>query len=404
MPVKKSGQTFLITVSGPDHPGITSELMHIVSNFGDEIKDMGQAVTHGLLSLSFVIKIKSVNDKGHSPVIRELLFAAKDMGLELGYEELEAYSVSKKDSTQLSSVYILNCVAVDHITPGFICNISTILANNKINIKRIDKVSPGEFTSLEVLTEVPSGLDMSKVKEDLMLASTDHGVDVAFLKDNVFRRSKRLIVFDMDSTLIQTEVIDEMADEAGVGQEVRNITELAMNGEMDFNESLEKRVSQLKGLKEEKLHEILARLPLTEGVPEFIKTVKSLGYKVALISGGFTFFAEALKKELGLDYAFANELEIINGELTGKITGSIVNAEQKATLLKLITQQENISMEQVVAIGDGANDLPMLNAAGLGIAYHAKDVVKNQASQHMSHGPMTSILYFLGIPGTIDKH
>jgi phosphoserine phosphatase len=402
VPIKKKNQLFLITVSGPDHPGITSELMRLVSHYGDQIRDMGQAVTHGLLSLSFVIKIKSVDDNGHSPVIRELLFAAKDMGLELGYEEIENKTYEK--NVQPPKFYILNCVAVEHITPAFIYDISSILAENKINIKRIDKVSPGVFTSLEVLTEVPDGLDMLKVKKDLMFASTSHCVDVAFLRDNVFRRSKRLIVFDMDSTLIQTEVIDEMADAAGVGKNIREITELAMNGEMDFNESLMKRVSKLKGLKEEKLHEILDTLPLTEGVPEFIKTVKSLGYKVALISGGFTFFAEALKEKLGLDYAFANELDILDGELTGHIVGPIVNAEQKATLLKLITQQENISMEQVVAIGDGANDLPMLNAAGLGIAYHAKEIVKTQASQHMSHGPMTSILYFLGIPGTLDKH
>lgn len=399
MPIKKNGQVFVITVSGPDHPGITSELMRLVSKYGDEIIDMGQAVTHGLLSLSFVLRISSADKNGHSPVIRELLFAAKDMGLELGYEEIKSEDNDKVIDHK--KIFILNCVAVDHITPGFICDIATILAHNKINIKRIEKVSPGEFTSLEVMTEIPDGLDMAKIKQDLMTASTQHGVDVAFLRDNVFRRSKRLIVFDMDSTLIQTEVIDELADEAGVGKEIREITEKAMNGEMDFNESLTRRVSKLKGLEESKLEEILQRLPLTAGVEEFISTVKSLGYKVALISGGFTFFANALKQKLNLDYAFANELEIKDGKLTGKIIGPIVDAEQKATLVKLITQQENISLEQVVAIGDGANDLPMLNAAGLGIAYHAKEIVKRQASQHMSHGPMTSILYFLGIPGTI---
>ncbi len=402
MPIKKNGQLFLITVSGPDHPGITSSLMKLVSKYGDQILDMGQAVTHGLLSLSFVVKICSADKEGYSPIIRELLFAAKSMGLELDYEEIAEDNLLKNENKKNN--FILNCVAVDCITPQFICDTSTILAQNKINIKRIEKISPGKFTSLEVMTEVPAGLDISKVKKDLIKTSTVHRVDMAFLRDNVFRRSKRLIVFDMDSTLIQTEVIDELAMEAGVGEKVKAITEKAMNGEMDFNESLIQRVSELKGLKEEVLETIYQRLPLTEGVFEFIKTVKSLGYKVALISGGFTYFADALKEKLNLDYAFANQLEIINGELTGKIEGPIINAEQKATLVKLISQQENISMEQVVAIGDGANDLPMLNAAGLGIAYHAKDIVKNQASQHMSHGPMTSILYFLGIPGTIDKH
>lgn len=203
----------------------------------------------------------------------------------------------------------------------------------------------------------------------------------------------------MDSTLIQTEVIDELADLCGVGDEVKAVTHRAMNGELDFDESLKLRVSKLKGLETKKMQEILDRLPLTPGVEDFLKTVKNLGYKVALISGGFTFFADALKAKLGLDYSFANELEIVDGKLTGNVKGTIVNANQKALLVKLISQQENISLEQVVAIGDGANDLPMLATAGLGIAFHAKDIVRKQAQQHMSHGPMTSILYFLGIPG-----
>jgi phosphoserine phosphatase len=384
MPVKENGQIFLITVSGPDQPGITASMMTLTAASGDRVLDMGQAVTHGLLSLSFVLEIKSAKN-GHSPIVRDLLFKAKDMGLDLQYQE-----ITKKDDikeTINENNFILNCVAVDEITPAFIRDVATTLADQKINIKRIDKVSPGEFTSLEVMTEVPVGLELKATKQKLIDVSTNHRVDMAFIKDNVFRRSKRLIVFDMDSTLIQTEVIDEIADEAGVGPQIREITERAMNGEMDFDESLKARVSQLKGLKAEKLDE------------DFIKTVKSLGYQVALISGGFTYFANALKQKLGLDYAFANELEIINGELTGNITGTIVNAEQKAILVNLIAQQMHISMEQVVAIGDGANDLPMLSAAGLGIAFHAKDVVRREAEHHMSHGPMTSILYFLGIPG-----
>lgn len=396
MPVKENGQIFLITVSGPDHPGITASLMKIAAASGDRILDMGQAVTHGLLSLSFVLEIKSVVN-GHSPIVRDLLFKAKELGLEMDYKTIEQKDDIQETFTENN--FILNCVAVDEITPAFIRDVATTLADHGINIKRIDKVSPGEFTSLEVMTEVPAGIELKDTKMKLIDVSTNHRVDMAFIKDNVFRRSKRLIVFDMDSTLIQTEVIDEIADEAGVGPQIREITERAMNGEMDFDESLKARVSQLKGLKAEKLEEILNRLPLTPGVEDFIKTVKSLGYQVAVISGGFTYFANALKQKLGLDYAFANELEIINGELTGNITGTIVNAEQKALLVNLIAQQMNISMEQVVAVGDGANDLPMLSAAGLGIAFHAKDVVRREAEHQMSHGPMTSILYFLGIPG-----
>lgn len=391
------GKNVLVKVSGPDHPGITSALMSIVARSGDQILDIGQSVTHGLLSLSFVIAIdKGKKDDNSALVLKDLLFEATSMGLHLDYQVVEDLSVTN-DVT--GEKFILNCVAPDTLTASFLGDLSTTLAKYQINILRIDKVSPKNFSGLEISTNVPTNVDWKMVKADLISVSNLHKIDVAFLKDNVFRRSKRLVVFDMDSTLIQTEVIDEMADILGMGNEIRAITERAMNGEMDFDESLKLRVSKLKGLSKQQLEEVLARLPLTQGVEEFIKTIKGLGYKVALISGGFSFFANALKEKLHLDYAFANELEFHDGKLTGNVVGTIVNAEQKALLVKLISQQENISLEQVVAIGDGANDLPMLATAGLGIAFHAKEVVKARAGNHLSHGPMTSVLYFLGIPG-----
>ena len=221
---------------------------------------------------------------------------------------------------------------------------------------------------------------------------------MALLRDDVYRRNKRLIVFDMDSTLIQTEVIDEMAQAHGVGPQVADLTRRAMAGEMDFETSLRERVAKLEGLEVEHMGRILEGLTYTPGLEAFIDRVQSLGYRTALISGGFSFFAEALKKRLHLDYAFANDLEVCHGRLTGHLRGQIVGASQKAFLLKFMAQMEHISPEQVVAIGDGANDLPMLASAGLGIAYHAKEVVRSKAQNHMSHGPMTSILYFLGIP------
>lgn len=391
------GKNVLVKVSGPDHPGITSALMSIVARSGDQILDIGQSVTHGLLSLSFVIAVdKQKKDDSGAHVLKDLLFEATSMGLHLDYQVVDDLSATN-DVT--GEKFILNCVAPEAITANFLGDLATTLAKYRINILRIDKVSPKDFSGLEISTNVPTSVDWNLVKADLISVSNLHKIDVAFLKDNVFRRSKRLVVFDMDSTLIQTEVIDEMADVHGVGPEVRAITERAMNGEMDFNESLKLRVSQLKGLTKEQLEEILVKLPLTKGVEDFIKTIKGLGYKVALISGGFSFFANALKEKLHLDYAFANELEFHEGKLTGNVMGTIINAEQKALLLKLIAQQENISLEQVVAIGDGANDLPMLSAAGLGIAFHAKEMVKARAGNHLSHGPMTSVLYFLGIPG-----
>ncbi len=391
-----NGKIILVTVSGPDCPGITARLMKIISEYNVDVLDMGQAVTHGLLSLSIVLGLNSDEKSTNGNVLKDLLFEANLMGLTLGYKVVEQNIHTPEME---GDKFIVTCVSPTTVTASFVADLAQILATFKINIERIDKVSPRDFSSMEISTSIPKDLETKKLKEDLMKASTKHKIDVAFLKDNVFRRNKRLIVFDMDSTLIQTEVIDELADLCGVGEEVRQITHRAMNGEIDFDESLRLRVSKLKGLDTARMQDVLEKLPLTQGVEEFIKTIKTLGYKVALISGGFTFFADALKIKLGLDYSFANELEIQDGKLTGHVTGTIVNANQKAILVKLIAQQENISLEQVVAIGDGANDLPMLATAGLGIAFHAKDVVRKKAQQHLSHGPMTSILYFLGIPG-----
>ncbi len=388
----------LFTVAGPDGPGITAKLMSVIHESGDILKDMGQAVTHGLLSLSFLVEIKN-RTNGESNVVKELLYQASLMNLNVTFQKIEKTSDLPGTHPRVNpEKFILNCVAPEDITARFVSDVAKALSESGINILRIDNVRPASFEALEITTTVPADLDYKKIKSELLKISTDHKIDIAFLKDNVFRRSKRLIVFDMDSTLIQTEVIDEMADVMGAGEEVRAVTEAAMNGEIDFDESLRRRVSKLKGLKVTQMEEILANLPFTQGVEEFVKTVKGLGYKVALISGGFSFFANSLKEKLDLDYAFANDLVIKDGALTGEVEGTIINAQQKALLVKVIAQQEKISLEQVVAIGDGANDLPMLSTAGLGIAFHAKDIVRREAQNHMSHGPMTSILYFLGIP------
>ena len=385
-------EKILIKVSGPDKPGITHELLSVIEKSNCQVCDMGQSVTHGLLSLSIFIELAGV-DKEY-PVVKDLLFTAKKLGMDLDFKIYDKDDVLTQDKSER---FILNCVSAATIPTGFLKDVSGSLSKNNVNILRLDTTNPNRFSSLEITTTIPKDLSIDELKSELLEISNRHYVDAAFLKDNIWRRNKRLIVFDMDSTLIQSEVIDEMAKDHGVEKEVSSITERAMNGELDFNESLIERVSMLEGLDESKLQDILSRLEYTKGAKEFIGAVKSLGYKVALISGGFTFFANALKEKLGLDYAFANELEIKAGKLTGKVTGTIVNAEQKATLLRLITQQEKLHLEQVVAIGDGANDLPMLSTAGLGIAYHAKDIVRKEAGHHMSHGPMTTILHFLGV-------
>jgi phosphoserine phosphatase len=386
----------LVTVSGADKPGITSKLMQVIAKNKAELADMGQSVTHGLLSLSILIKADEEQD---TSILKELLFESKKLGIDLDFELIEN-GTSFSDQQENHEVFILSCVTTETITAAFIGDVASLLAQHNINIDRIDNVTK-KFNSVEITTNTPKSANWDQLKQHLIEISNRHLIDMAFLKDNVFRRSKRLIVFDMDSTLIQTEVIDEMAEKKGVGKQVKLITEKAMNGELNYDESLLERVKMLEGLSKSEMQEILERLPYTQGVEEFIDTVKGLGYKVAVISGGFNFFTNALKQKLGIDYAFANELEFdSNDKLTGKITGTIINPAQKALLLDLIAQQENISIEQVVAIGDGANDLPMLSKAGLGIAFHAKDIVRKNAPHQLGHGPMTSILYFLGIPGT----
>jgi phosphoserine phosphatase len=390
-------QLILINVSGNDHPGITSNLMKVIVKGAHKIVDMGQSVTHGLLSLSILVDVGKHNDE--SPLLKDLLFEAKKLGVDLEFEAIENGNTIGNPNAEK---FILSCVAKGDLEAGFIQEVAQTLSDHNVNIRRIDNVDPDQFKSLDILTESGEGINWNEVKENLIEISGKYATDIAFLRDNVFRRNKRLIVFDMDSTLIQAEVIVELAKVHGVGDEVHEVTERAMNGELDFNESLSERVSKLKGLEISKMQSILEQLPLTDGVEDVIKTVKSLGYKTAIISGGFNFFAQGLKDKLGMDYAFANELDHQGGKLTGKVNGTIVNAEQKAVLLDLIAQQEKINLEQVVAVGDGANDLPMLSKAGLGIAFHAKPVVREKAEQQMSHGPMTSLLYFLGIPGKND--
>jgi phosphoserine phosphatase len=385
-----SQQSILVTVSGPDKPGITSSLMKILIKNQTELKDMGQAVTHGLLSLSFLL---SIGDE--DAVLKDLLMEAKKMNLHLDFEVIEpqATLVPKEK-------YILSCVSKQGVSAHFVGDIAELMASHHINIHRIDNMSSGSLKSLDFATTTQAKVDWDKIKVELMGISNRHGIDVAFMRDNVFRHNKRLIVFDMDSTLIQAEVIDEMAEVFGVGEKVKDITKRAMNGELNFDQALKERVSLLKGLSVEQMKSIHDRLPLMPGVEKFLKTVKGLGYRTAIVSGGFKFFAESLRLKLGIDYAFANDLEIQDGKLTGKVMGQIVNASQKAFVLELLAQQESIHLEQVVAIGDGANDLPMLAKAGLGIAFHAKEKVKKEARHQMSHGPMTTILYFLGIPGS----
>jgi phosphoserine phosphatase len=388
-----TNQCILVTVSGPDHPGITSALMKTLVKNEAKLMDMGQAVTHGLLSLSFLLDTDAEGENSH--VLKDLLFETKKMGMNLDFQVIERQEKLARPTDK----YILSCASQMPITAAFVGDVASLFSAYGINIERIDNMSEDGFRSLDIAATSSAQVKLEKIKFELMNLSNIHRIDAAFMRDNVFRFNKRLIVFDMDSTLIQAEVIDEMAEVFGIGDKVKQITERAMNGELNFDDALRERVALLKGLDRKRMEEIFHRLPLTPGAEKFLKTVKKLGFKTAIVSGGFRYFAENLRQKLGIDYAFANELEWDGDKLNGKVKGQIVNAQQKAFILELLAQQEHIDLEQVVAVGDGANDLPMLAKAGLGIAFHAKDKVKREARHQMSHGPMTSILYFLGIPG-----
>lgn len=386
-------QCILVTVSGPDHPGITSQLMKTLVKNKTKLKDMGQAVTHGLLSLSFLLDTDEDGENSH--VLKDLLLETKKMGMNLEFQVVDAKNTPKSPLEK----YILSCASPDQLTPDLLADVASLFSVNGINIQRIDNMSEDGFRSLDIAATSDRPLDLERIKFDLMNLSNIHKIDMAFMRDNLFRFNKRLIVFDMDSTLIQAEVIDEMAAVHGIGDKVKEITERAMNGEINFDEALRERVALLKGLDRKKMEGIFNKLELTPGAEKFIQMVKNLGFKTAIVSGGFKYFAENLRQKLGIDYAFANDLEWDGDILTGRVKGQIVNSQQKAFILELLAQQEHINLEQVVAVGDGANDLPMLAKAGLGIAFHAKEKVKREARHQMSHGPMTTILYFLGIPG-----
>ena len=319
---------FLITVSGPDQPGITSGLMNIVAEKGASVRDIGQAVTYGILSLSFLLQTEEGD--GHS-VLGDLLFAAEEKGLHLKYRKIKN---DFKEPERLGEKFTLVCVAPHHITPQFIRDTAVVLSSYQVNILRIHNLTPGSFYSLEMATILPAGVQVRPIKKELLRLSNDHAIDVAYIKDNIYRRGKRLIVFDMDSTLIQGEVIDYLGDRSEQRDRIREITGQAMRGEIDFDQALIERTSMLKGLSVKDMGEVRDGLVLTPGCEEFIKNVKGLGLKTAIISGGFDFFAEHLRDRLGLDYAFANGLEIIDGRLTGKLKGPIVNSSQKALLLK----------------------------------------------------------------------
>lgn len=394
-------EIILINISGEDKPGLTSSITGILARYKISILDIGQAVIHDTLSLGILIGVPKESES--SPILKDVLFRAHELGVRMQFTPISKEIYQKWVSGQGKPRYIITMLA-RKIDAEQISRVTAIVARNNLNIDQISRLSgriPLDATNQNNKACVEFSLrgqplDINKMRSECFQVAEELGIDIAFQEDNVFRRNCRLVVFDMDSTLIESEVIDELAKAAGVGREVAAVTERAMRGEIDFTVSLKSRVKLLEGLDEAVLKQVASRLQLTEGAEKLISHLKALGFKTAILSGGFNYFGRLLQQKLGIDYVYTNELEIIEGKLTGNVVGQVVDGLRKAELLKEIASKEHIRMEQVIAVGDGANDLPMLNAAGLGIAFRAKPIVRESAKQAISTLGLDSILYLIG--------
>lgn len=395
----ENSEIILASLSGEDKPGVTAALTAVLAKHNANILDLGQANIHHSLSLAIMFEANNTGE-----VIKDLLFKATEIGVIIRFSPVskENYLDWVKYQTKKNR-YVVTLLG-RKLTPSQISAAAQIANKYNLNIEKIIRLT-GRMPLNEA--ERPSRscyefairgtpIDTELLKADFMSLASRQGIDIAFQEESMYRRMRRLICFDMDSTLIQTEVIDELAERAGVGDRVKAITESAMRGEIDFSESFKQRVSLLKGLEESVLKEIAENLPITEGMARLVRILKKSGYKMAILSGGFTYFGNYLKEKYGFDYVYANELEIIDGKLTGNYIGDIVDGKRKAELLRLLSQVEKVDIRQTVAVGDGANDLPMLATAGLGIAFHAKPKVKQNAKQSLSIVGLDGILYFLG--------
>lgn len=399
--MEQQSEIIQINIAGEDKPGVTSSLTDILARYDAYVLDIGQANIHQSLSLG--ILFKTTSDRS-GEIMKELLFKSYELGINIRFKPIPEEQYTYWVGQQGKNRHIITLLGRE-LTARQIAEATKIVAQQHLNIDSIHRLTgriplepdaraPKACIELSV-RGTPDNRDL--MQSSLMKLSNSYGIDISFQRDDIYRRSRRLICFDMDSTLIQTEVIDELADRAGVGNQVRAITESAMRGEIDFKESFTRRVALLKGLDESVMNEIAHNLPLTEGLERMMRVLKRVGYKTAILSGGFTYFGRSLQQRFGFDYVYANELEIADGKLTGHYLGDIVDGQRKAELLRLLCQFEGINIAQAVAVGDGANDLPMLNIAGLGIAFHAKPKVKATAGQSISTIGIDGVLYFLGL-------
>ncbi|MFQ3199652.1 MAG: phosphoserine phosphatase [Zhongshania sp.] len=395
-------EIILINIAGDDRPGVTSTITSILADHQVNILDIGQAVIHNKLSLGLLVEVPAGAEA--ASILKDILFRTHEMGMQVRFLPVTPESYNQWVSGQGKQRHIVTLLA-RKITARHIAGVTDVVSRYALNIDRIDRLSgrvPLEGVEQQSKASVELSVrgnlpDATDFRRELLHLASEMDIDIAYQEDNMFRRTRRLVAFDMDSTLIEAEVIDELAIAAGVGEQVAEITERAMRGEIDFTESFKARVALLKGLDESVLAGIAESLPITEGAENLVSTLKQLGYKTVILSGGFTYFGHYLQRKLGIDYVYANELIIRDGRVTGEVEGIVVDGKRKAELLREIAEREGLNLEQVIAVGDGANDLPMLSIAGLGIAFRAKPIVRENAKQSISTLGLDGILYLLGI-------
>lgn len=387
----------VITVLGRDREGLVAEITEGIATANANIVDIEQNVIHGLFSMFMLIDISNSNS-GFGKICADLLRVGKRLNLEISITPFGEYR--KDNSAEEKSLQAITIMGVDK--PGIVAGVSKSLYEVGINIERIRMIARGELIAMEMIVN-SKGINISDLRQEMHRVGESIGVDIIVQPEDLSRWRKRLVVFDMDGTIVDEEIIDEMARVAGVGKEVSEITAKGMEGKIEFKESLKKRVSMLKGMPVSKLKKIRDNMKLTPGSEELIRTLRDMGFKLALISGGFSYFTDALKEKLGFDYAYGNELVIKNGKLTGEISGKIIDSKRKAQILAELAKKEGIPKSEIVAIGDGANDRIMLKNAGLGIAFNAKDILKETADGSITKTNLKGLMYCLGINGRAGK-